>query len=128
MEDRNYSDVGGTPGGLRHFLIGFAMACVGGYLLSNQVMVTGSYWNFYGTNTFGVTMIPMLIGIAMLFFNGRSTLGWLLTAAGALFILAGVIANIHIYFQPTSLFNTLVMLVLLVGGLGLIARSMRAHH
>jgi hypothetical protein len=33
----------------------------------------------------------------------------------------------HIYFQPTSLFNTLVMLVLLAGGLGLIARSMRHH-
>jgi uncharacterized protein len=31
-----------------------------------------------------------------------------------------------IYFRPTSLFNTLVMLVLLVGGLGLIARSLRS--
>jgi hypothetical protein len=127
MEDRSYTDVGGTPGGLSHFLIGFAMACVGGYLLANQVTVAGSYWNFYGTGTFGITLIPMLIGIAMLFFNGRSSIGWMLTVAGALFILAGVIANIHIYFQPTSLFNTLVMLVLLVGGLGLIARSMRPH-
>ena len=49
----------------------------------------------------------------------------MVTAAGALFILAGVIANMHIYFQPTSLFNTLVMQVLLVGGLGLVARSLR---
>ena len=48
--------------------------------------------------------------------------------AGALFILAGVIANMHIYFRPESLLNTLIMLVLLVGGLGLIARSMRSHH
>jgi len=40
--------------------------------------------------------------------------------------LAGVIANLHIYFAPTSLFNTLVMLVLLVGGLVLIARALRA--
>jgi hypothetical protein len=47
--------------------------------------------------------------------------------AGALFILAGVIANMHIYFRPTSLFNTLVMLILLVGGLGLIARALRPH-
>jgi hypothetical protein len=69
----------------------------------------------------------MLLGIAVLFFNGKSVLGWLLTAGGALFILAGVIANMHIYFQPTSLFNTLVMLILLVGGLGLIAKSMRHH-
>jgi hypothetical protein len=38
-----------------------------------------------------------------------------------------VIANLHIYFQPTSLFNTLVMLILLAGGLGLIARALRPH-
>ena len=101
------------------------MASIGGYLLSNQVSVVGSYWGFYGTNTFGITLIPMLFGVALLFFNGRSTIGWLLTAVGALFILAGVIANMHIYFQPTSLFNTLVMLILLVGGLGLIARAIR---
>jgi len=50
-----------------------------------------------------------------------------LTVAGALFILAGVIANLHIYFRPTSLFNVIVMLVLLFGGLGLVARSLREH-
>jgi hypothetical protein len=127
MTDHRLSDVGGTPGGLGDFLIGFAMTCVGAYLLSNQVSVVGSYWSFSGTNTFGITLIPMLIGIGLLFWNGRSLIGRLLTLAGALFILAGVIANLHIYFQPTSLFNTLVMLILLVGGLGLIARSIRPH-
>ena len=65
---------------------------------------------------------------AILFFNGRSPVGWLLTAAGALFILTGIIANMHIYFQPTSLFNTVLMLILLVGGLGLIAKAVRPHH
>src|ERR1700719_4962518 len=127
MTDRNLSDVGGTPGGLGDFLIGFAMACIGGYLLSNQVSVVGSYWSFYGTSTFGITLIPMLIGIGMMFFNGRSVIGWLLTIAGALFILAGVIANMHIYFRPTSLFNTLVMLILFVGGLGFMARALRPY-
>lgn len=126
MGERSLSDVGGTPGGLGSFLVGLIMACVGGYLLSNQVMVAGSYWNFYGTNTFGITLLPMLIGVAMLFWNGRSALGWLLTIAGGVFILAGVIANLHIYFAPTSLFNTVVMLVLLVGGLVLIAKALRA--
>lgn len=127
MANRSMSDVGGTPGGLGEFVIGFAMTCIGGFLISNQVSVVGSYWSFWGANTFGVTLIPMLFGVGILFWNGRSIVGWLLTAAGALFILAGVIANMHIYFQPTSLFNTLVMLVLLVGGLGLIARAIRPH-
>jgi len=128
MDDRSLKDVGNTPGGLGHFLLGFAMACAGAYLISNQVSVVGSYWNFNGTNAFGITLIPMLLGIGLLFWNGHSVIGWLLTGGGAIFILAGVIVNMHIYFQPTSLFNTLVMLVLLVGGLGLIGHSMSPHH
>ncbi len=127
MRDHSLSDVGGTPGGLGQFLMGLVMACLGAYLLTNQVMVVGSYWNFYGTNTFGITLIPMLFGVGLLFWNGRSLAGWLLTLGGALFILAGVIANMHIYFQATSLFNTIVMLVLLVGGLGLIVRALGPH-
>ncbi|HEX3742573.1 MAG TPA: hypothetical protein VHW09_01525 [Bryobacteraceae bacterium] len=128
MEDRRLSDVGGTPGGLGHFLMGFIMACVGGYLLASRVTVMGSYWMYHGENSFGITLLPLLFGIAILFWNGRSAIGWLLTVGGGLFILAGVIMNMHIYFEPTSLFNTLVMLVLLVGGIGLVARSLSPHY
>jgi hypothetical protein len=127
MENRSFKDVGGTPGGLGYFLLGFFMTCIGGYLITNQVKVIGSYWSFYGANTFGVTLLPMLFGVGILFWNGRSIVGWLLTVAGALFIFAGVIANLHIFFQPASLFETMVMLVLLVGGLGLIARAILPH-
>jgi hypothetical protein len=127
MENRSFSDVGGTPGGLGHFVLGFAMACIGGYLLVNQVTVMGSYWNFYGENAFGITLLPILFGIGLLFWRGRSIVGWILTIGGALFIFAGILANLHIFFRPTSLFNTIVMLVLLVGGLGLIARSVQSH-
>jgi len=124
MEDRRLSDVGGTPGGLGHFVIGLVMTCLGGYLLMNQVVVASAYWSFYGPSTFGITLIPLLLGIFVLFWNGRSVLGWLLTAAGAIFIFAGILANLHIYFQPATLFHTLIMLTLLVGGLGLIARAL----
>ncbi|MEO8660931.1 MAG: hypothetical protein ABI693_20845 [Bryobacteraceae bacterium] len=124
MDSRSVKDVGGTTGGLGNFLVGFVMACVGGYLLTNQVTVVGGYWGFYGGSTFGITLLPFVIGVAILFWNGRSPLGWLLTAGGFLFILAGVIANLHVYFQPTSLFNTIAMLILLCGGLALIARAL----
>ena len=128
MANPRLNGAGGTSGGIGEFLLGFVMACVGGYLLSNQVSVVGSYWNLWGTNSFGITLIPMLLGVGILFFSGKSTIGWILTLGGALFILAGVIANLHIYFQPASLFDTLVMLILLFGGLGLIARALRPHH
>jgi hypothetical protein len=44
-----------------------------------------------------------------------------------LFIFAGIIANMHIFFRPTSLFDTMVILAMLVGGLGLIARGVQPH-
>jgi hypothetical protein len=127
MEPRRSVDVGGTSGGLGQVLGGLAMACAGGYLLTNQVVVTSSFWNLFGMNAFGLTLVPMLVGVGFLFFNGKSVAGWLLTVAGAVFILAGVLTNLSVYFRPTSLFNTLLMLVLLAGGIGLVARSLRPH-
>ena len=117
---------GGTPGGVWTFLAGLAMVVVGGYLLLNQVTVHSGFWSWFGGNTFGLTLLPLLIGIGFLFFDGRSAVGWVLTALGALIIVAGIIANLQIYFQPTSLYNTLIMLALVAGGLGLIVRSLRA--
>ncbi len=120
-------DVGGTRGGLPSFLLGFALLCVGGYLLLDRVSVYGGYWSWFGSaaSSFGITLIPLLLGIGMLFYNGKSVLGWLLSGGGALVIFAGVIANLQIHFRSTSLFNTLVMLALIMAGLGTMFRSLR---
>ena len=125
---------GGTPGGIGIFLLGFAFACAGGWLLTNQVVVSSDYFvsGFmvpvisYRMNSFGLSLVPFIIGIGFLFFNGKSVAGWLLTIAGLVIILAGILMSLHIYFRPTSLFNTLVMLVLLFGGLGLLFRSLKS--
>jgi hypothetical protein len=101
------------------------MAIAGGYLLTSQVTVTSGYWNLWGRNVFGLSLLPFVIGIAFLFFDGKSIVGWVLTVAGAVIIFVGILAHLEIYFQPTSLFNTLLMLVLLLGGIGLVARSVR---
>lgn len=61
----------GTPGGIGEFIIGVVISCVGGCPVSNQVSMVSSYWSYYGANTFGVT-IPMLRGIALLFWNGKA--------------------------------------------------------
>lgn len=120
-------NVGGTSGGIAEFLIGVVMAVAGAYLLTQQVTVTSGYWTFYGYNSFGLSLIPLIFGIGILFFNGKSIIGWLLLIVGVVIILTGIIMNLQIYFRQTSLFNTIVMLVLLAGGIGLIARSLRSH-
>jgi hypothetical protein len=118
---------GGTPGGVGQFFAGLAMAVAGGYLLTSQVIVTSGAWSLWGYNSFGLSLLPLLVGIGLLFFNGRSIAGWILTFAGVVIIFAGILMNMSIYFRATSLFNTLVMLVLLAGGIGLIARALKAH-
>ncbi|HEY6000181.1 MAG TPA: hypothetical protein VI078_12910 [bacterium] len=118
---------GGTPGGVGMFFGGLVMAAIGGYLLLNQVTVSGGFWDFLGFNAFGLSLLPLLIGVGFLFFDARSVAGWVLSVIGAGIIVAGILMNMHIWFRPTSLYNTLVMLVLLAGGLGLIARSLKAH-
>ena len=92
------------------------MAAAGAYLILNQVQVTTSFWRFSQYGGFGLTLLPLLVGIAFLFYDGKSIAGWVLTAIGTAIILAGVLMNMDIYFRQTSLFQTLMMLGLLFGG------------
>ena len=117
---------GGTSGGLGSFLIGGAMAVAGIYLIMQKVQVSSGYWPWWGQHTFGLTLVPLLFGIGFLFFDGRSIIGWLLSGAGLIIILAGILLNLRMYVPQTSLFDFLLMFVLFVGGLGLMARSLRS--
>lgn len=116
---------GGTEGGLGTFLLGLVLAIAGGYLILNQVQVTSGYWHWWGTQTFGLTLIPLVLGVGLLFADGTSLPGWLLAIGGTVIIFAGVLTNMDIYIRQTSLFNVLLMLALFAGGLGLMARSLR---
>ena len=118
---------GGTPGGIGEFILGLAMAIAGAYLITNQVVVVSGFWSIWGYNAFGLSLLPLMVGIGILFFNGKSIIGWLLLFAGVVIIFTGVLMNLRIYFERTSLFNTIVMIALLAGGIGLIFRGLAPH-
>lgn len=123
---RKFQGPGGTPGGLGLFVFGLALAIAGGYLIMNQVQVTSGYWYWLGPNTFGLTLLPLVIGLGLLFFDARSIAGWILAGGGAVIIFVGILVNLQIYFQHTSLFNVIVMLTLFAAGLGLMARALKS--
>lgn len=127
MEFDDLKRPGGTSGGVIEFFVGLVMAISGGYMLISRVVVTSGFWNWGGYNSFGVSLVPLIFGIAFVFFNGKSIVGWILVAVSVIFIASGVLMNLQIYFQPTSLFNTIVMLVLFAGGIGLIGRAVMSH-
>jgi hypothetical protein len=120
---------GGTPGGAGSFLAGLVMMGVGIYMVFDRVTVHTSFWRFFGGpgTSFGVSLLPLLAGIGVLTFNGKSPIGWLLAVGGLAVILVGVLTNLDIYFQPTSLWVTILMFGLIAGGLGLFAKGLRPH-
>ena len=118
---------GGTTGGVIEFFVGLAMAISGAFMIINRIVVSSGYWLWGGYNSFGLSLIPLIFGIALVFFNGRSIVGWILIFVSIIFIGSGILMNLQIYFQPTSLFNTIIMLILFAGGLGLIGRAVVSH-
>lgn len=127
----HFQGAGGTPGGVGEFFIGIFVAAIGFYLLFSHVQVYSSYWHFpfFGGRgrSFGITLLPLLFGIGILFVNGRSMMGWFLAVGGLLFILAGILMNLDIHFQGATLMNTIIMLACIAAGLGLIVKSLGPH-
>jgi hypothetical protein len=126
-ELRRIRGAGGTSGGIGQFFIGTGMAIAGGYLLLNQITVRTGFWHLWGRDTSGLVFIGFIIGVGVLFANGSSKLGWLLTLGSLVALITGVLMNLTVYFQQTTLWNTLVIFVLLAGGIGLVVRSLRAQ-
>jgi uncharacterized protein len=116
---------GGTSGGTGLFFFGLALAVAGGWMLTSQVTVQTGSWTLFGMNAFGLSLVPFILGVGLLFFDGSSKAGFLLLFSGVVIILAGIIMNLSIYFQPTSLFNTLMMLGMLATGVGMVLRALR---
>ncbi len=123
---------GGSEGGSGQFLLGLAMMCGGFYMLLNAISVTSNFgmgMRLFGWGGFGITsgmvMIPLIIGVGMVFYNSRNYLGWLLAFGSLAAMIFGVIASVQFNLRTMSAFDLIVILVLAVGGLGLFLRSLR---
>lgn len=135
----NPKGAGGTPGGIGFFFTGLAMMGVGFYLLLSKIMVVSSFmsgaplYRFSGVQgipfsfqvTSGMIFIPMIIGIMMVFYNGKSILGWGLFVISLGAMIAGVITSLSIRMQSMPAIDALIIFVLAFGGLGMFLRSLR---
>lgn len=128
-----YRGAGGSNGGEGSFFIGLAMMIAGGYLLLRGIMVRPQFGlgnQMYAIGGFPVTtgmvLVPFIFGVGMIFYNSRNWIGWLLAGGSIIALVAGVIASINFTLVGMSAFDLLMILVLLVGGIGLFLRSLRA--
>lgn len=117
---------------LLQFLGGLAMLIVGLYIFSQKVMV---YSSFFGGRMMlgglrmgnGLIMIPFIIGIVWMFASGGSFMSKVFTGAGVLIIIVSVILTTNISLVYISLYEWVLILVLIFGGAGLLAKILLAN-
>ncbi|NHZ83165.1 hypothetical protein F2P44_28400 [Massilia sp. CCM 8695] len=124
---------GGTSGGTGQFFLGLIMMCGGFYLLLNGIVVSSSFG--FSTRLFGIgsgfgvsggmVLIPLMIGIGMVFYNSKNYLGWLITLCSFAALVFGVISSVSMSLRTMTAFELIAILVLAIGGLGLFLRSLK---
>lgn len=95
------------------------------FLLSKAVVRSGFYtWTVGGLSvSSGVVIIPLMAGVIGLVHNPKSYFAKLITIAGSIFIVSSIILNIRISFTTTTMFDYVVMMVLIAIGLGMILKA-----
>lgn len=124
---------GGSDGGATGFVVGFVMMCAGGYLLLRGITIRPQFglgqsaFSLGGWQvTSGMVLVPFMFGVGIVFYDARKWYGWALAVGSLVALIFGVIANLNFQFARMSAFDLIVILVLLVGGIGLFLRSLRA--
>lgn len=120
------------------FIVGGSLFCSGGFLLANQIMVSspfgyrGGGWRYgggpmfpIGTPGMGLLMIPLGIGVCLLFAGAYKRWANLMVWGATAAIGVGVLNSIRLTFMATTLWSLAVYIVMIAAGGGLMFRSLR---
>lgn len=107
-------------------IIGLVLIGLGIFLVFQNCTVYTT-WYTWRIGSFaiptGVTVLPFLIGLGLLFYNPRWIVTWVVLIASALFLLLTLLFSVHIRFVQTSLLQYILMFGSIAGGLGLTLRA-----
>lgn len=114
---------------LRNFFLGLLMLGGGLFMIFQNIVVTSS-WGFGGhflrIGSFdlpnGMIMLPLIIGIFMLFMMNKKIFGWVVLSIGILIVLLSVLLTTHIAWRRTSAYIFVIMFGLVAAGGGLLIR------
>ncbi|MCL2593477.1 MAG: hypothetical protein FWD82_08960, partial [Defluviitaleaceae bacterium] len=95
------------------------------FLIGQSISVTNVFgaWRMFGFAVpSGLVVLPLLIGIGMLFYNHKSKAWKIVTGFGVLFILLSVILSIRIVVHRVTFFDFILMFGLTAAGVAMLLR------
>lgn len=112
---------------LLQFFIGIVLLGTGLFMLSKRVMVHSSWfiWSIGGFDlSSGTVIIPLIIGIIWYCINSKSMIPKIIITLSIIFIVLTIIMSVRINFVPTSLFDYILMFVMVAAGSGLLLKTL----
>ncbi len=109
------------------FFAGLLMFAGGVFMILQNIIVRSSWGHsFYHIGNWavpnGTIMLPVLIGIVMLFVMDKKIFGWIVFGLGILFILLTIIMNVHVSWKTSNAYMFLLMFGLAAAGGGMLMR------
>ncbi|MEB3354367.1 MAG: hypothetical protein VKM34_09060 [Cyanobacteriota bacterium] len=133
-------------GDFLQFLVGGCLFGAGGFLLANQVMVSTEVmlpsarggWGLWGSRAgglavpwgtpgMGLLMLPLGIGVCLLFAGTQRRWANLLIWASLAALTVGLLNSLRMSFLPTTLWQLGVFVVMIAAGGGLMFRGLNAY-
>lgn len=107
---------------------GYGLILLGLLIVLNHVKVTSNFmWGLsWGSVGFGLSIVPLMIGLGMMFVNPKNKLAWVITIASLAFILFAVLSQLSLSFPAMSMLGLVLMFLPFAGGGALIAKGLQA--
>lgn len=114
---------------LMQFVAGVVMLAVGLFIFAQRVHVFSRWgygWRIGGLNvSSGLVIVPLIIGIVWMFMT-NSLASKLFSALAFLLIIVSVIMTTQLRIQSMTLYEWILILVLIFGGVGLVGKALFA--
>lgn len=131
METRSSSRSDNEGNRLLSFFIGLLMLGGGLFMIFQNITVSSSWGvggHFFSIGNFhfanGLIMLPIIIGIAMLFLMDRKIFGWVVLSIGIVIVLLTVLLTTHIRWKSTNAYVFIVMFGFVAAGGGMVLREL----
>ncbi len=112
-----------------HLLGGLALIATGLLMLFTHIRVGTGMMTIFGLGSqgMGFLLLPLFIGIGMLFYNHKSRWAQIITAGGCALVLFVVLSQLVISFPSVSLLGLIFMVLPLTAGCAFAAKGMNMH-